>query len=426
MKRFVTRVSRNGRYFVDQRGRPILIKGDSPWALLVNASRSRMDSYLSIRARQGFNTVLVSLLGNTANGGPADSGATYDGVRPFVAGNPARLNDRYWDRVDHFMRKAASLNISVMAYPLDGWAGTDAYNGLGKEWGTTTARRYGVAVGRRMDRHPNVFWAVGGDYFIDGPEDPRFSAVLAGIASVTRRDRPSTIQFQPQDTSLDSRYWARRVRFNFVYSYAVTYAMVQRAYRQTTPGGRHIPALMGETHYEDYPDVTNRYLRSMAAWALTSGSPGEFYGSERVWDRSPTNAALTSPGARQVSAIRRVFARLPGWHRLRPDFSSSFITAGRGTRGSARNEYLPGDRGGTYVTGARTTDGKLAVIYLPDARRPITIAQSKMGPGYTARWVNPVNGKSVATRARARYSRTVPHGDRANDWLLVLRSTRAR
>ncbi len=44
---------------------------------------------------------------------------------------------------------------------------------------------------------------------------------------------------------------------------------------------------MGEAHYEAYSDVTNLYLRSQAAWALTSGSPGEFYGSEDVWDRSP-------------------------------------------------------------------------------------------------------------------------------------------
>jgi len=29
---FVTSVSPNGRYFLDQYGRPLLLKGDSPWA----------------------------------------------------------------------------------------------------------------------------------------------------------------------------------------------------------------------------------------------------------------------------------------------------------------------------------------------------------------------------------------------------------
>ena len=106
---------------------------------------------------------------------------------------------------------------------------------------------------------------------------------------------------------------------------------MQRGYRQTR-SGRHLPALMGEAHYEKYSGVTSRYLRSQAAWALTSGSPGDFYGSEDVWDEAPTSAALNATGARQVSAIRRVFGRQPGWHRLIPDFSSTFITAGRGTR----------------------------------------------------------------------------------------------
>ncbi len=66
------------------------------------------------------------------------------------------------------------------------------------------------------------------------------------------------------------------------------------------------------------------------------------------------------------------------------------------------------------------------MIYLPDASRQITIDQSKMGPGYTARWVNPTNGKSAGATERATYSRNSPHGDGTNDWLLVLRSDRAR
>jgi hypothetical protein len=31
---FVTSVSPSGRYFLDQYGTPILLKGDSPWALM--------------------------------------------------------------------------------------------------------------------------------------------------------------------------------------------------------------------------------------------------------------------------------------------------------------------------------------------------------------------------------------------------------
>jgi len=421
-KRFITRVSRNGRFFLDQLGAPILVKGDSPWAILVDASRARMDSYVATRRSQGFNTVLVSLLGNTANGGPANNGRTYDGKLPFVGGNPRRLANAYWDRVAHFIRECRSRGITVMAYPIDGWTGTSAYNGLARSWSTTTARAYGVAVARRLSGFRNVIWSVGGDYPSGGnqADDARMNAVLAGLRA-GGMNRINTIQFTPDETSLDSRYWKPKVDFSFVYSYVASYRMVQRGYGQTR-SGRHLPALLGETHYENYSGVTSRYLRSQAAWALTSGSPGDFYGSEDVWDEAPTSAALNATGARQVSAIRRVFGRQPGWNRLIPDFSSTFITAGRGTRDTS-GEYFSGN---TYVTGARKADGRLAVIYLPDASRRITIDQSKMGRGYTARWVNPTNGNSVAATERATYSRNSPHGDGANDWLLVLRSTRAR
>ncbi len=421
-KRFVTRVSRNGRYFLDQLGDPILVKGDSPWAILVDASRARMDSYVATRRSQGFNTVLVSLLGNTANGGPANDGRTYDGKRPFVRGNPRHLANAYWDRVAHFLRECRGRGITVMAYPIDGWVGTAAYNGLARSWSTTTAKAYGRAVANRLRGFRNVIWSVGGDYpsADNRATDARMNAVLAGLRA-GGMNRINTIQFTPNETSLDSSYWKPKVDFSFVYSYAASYRTVQRGYRQTR-AGRHLPALMGEAHYEEYSGVTSRYLRSQAAWALTSGSPGDFYGSEDVWDQAPTSRALNSTGAKQVSAIRRVFGGLPRWHRLVPDFSSTFITAGRGTR-DTDDAYF---RGNTYVTGALTADGRLAVIYLPDAGRQITINESKMGPGYTARWVNPTNGNSVAATERATYSRNSPHGDGANDWLLVLRSDRAR
>lgn len=419
---FVTRISRNGRYFLDQHGRPILVKGDSPWAILVNSTRTQMDNYLAIRKSQGFNTVLLSLLGNGTNGGPSDSGATHDGVLPFVGGRPSHLNPRYWDRVAHFLGEARRAGITVMAYPLDGWTGTTYSNGLASDWSTTTARAYGEAVAARLHGYENVIWAVGGDYSDESDVNARFNAVLTGL----RRggmDRAATIQRIADTTSLDSSYWKPKVDFSFVYSYAVTYAMVERGYRQSKSSGRHVPALMGEAHYEAYENVTDQYLRSMAAWSLTSGSPGEFYGSEDVWASAPRSAALRTTAVAQLSALRRAFGGLSGWHRLVPTFGSTFITAGRGTKGNRDDDWFPGDPGGTYVTGARTPDGRLAVIYLPDASRQIRIDEDKMGAGYTARWVDPTNGDPTATSADPTYSRSQANAAGDSDWLLVLRSS---
>ena len=418
---FVTRTSSNGRYFLDQHGRPILVKGDSPWAILVDATRTQMDNYVAIRKSQGFNVALVSLLGNRINGGPYDDGRTHDGVRPFVNGDPGRLNPRYWNRVAHFLGECRRAGITVMAYPIDGWVGTDTMHGLARNWSTTTARRYGAAVAARLHGYENVIWSVGGDYTIgaSSADDARQYAVLRGLAA-GGMNRISSIQFTLNDTSLDSPYWRGKVDYNFVYSYAVTYAVVQRAYQQRNPAGRALPALMGEAHYEAYGGVTNLYLRSMAAWALTSGSPGELYGSENVWDAAPRSAALRTTAVRQLAAIRRTFQRLDGWQRLVPDFSSSFVTGGRGTKGGTDGEYFPGDTGGDYVTGARTPDGRLAVLYLPDARGSVTIDQSKLVSGYTARWVDPTDGSSSGAAEGASYAHPGTNSAGAHDWLLVL------
>ena len=68
------------------------MKGDSPWAILHEFLPGRDGGLrLETRAAQGFNTVLVSLLGAVANGGPEDNGETYDGVLPFVGGDPGGL-----------------------------------------------------------------------------------------------------------------------------------------------------------------------------------------------------------------------------------------------------------------------------------------------------------------------------------------------
>jgi hypothetical protein len=292
------------------------------------------------------------------------------------------------------------------------------------------AQGYGQAVGRRLAGYPNLLWAVGGDFDLptDQAVDARFNAVLDGLASVGA-ERPTTIQFQPNLVSTESEYWDDKVDFNFVYSYARAYLMVERGYaNETKENGDPLPALLGEAHYEGYEagwEVDDFYLRQMAAWALTSGSPGEFYGSEDVWDAAPTESALRTTAVTQLGALRTVFESLKGWQNLVPDFDGSFITAGRGPKaGESSGEYTGGD---TYVTGALTSDGTLAVIYLPAATsQTITLNTSLLGPSHTARWVDPTTGASVPTATGSTYTKAGANAAGCADWLLVLESSTPR
>lgn len=85
--RFVTSVDAGGRFFRDQHGDPILVRGDSPWAGLTRWSPDQARLWFDDRERTGFNAMILSLIGAVANGAPSNDGATYDGVLPFVDGD---------------------------------------------------------------------------------------------------------------------------------------------------------------------------------------------------------------------------------------------------------------------------------------------------------------------------------------------------
>src|SRR5215469_15094709 len=69
------------RYLVDQRGRPFMIVGDSPQALIANLSLSDAKTFIADRAAAGFNSLWINLLCDRYTGGRAD-GSTYDHIVP--------------------------------------------------------------------------------------------------------------------------------------------------------------------------------------------------------------------------------------------------------------------------------------------------------------------------------------------------------
>ena len=59
---FPLKVARNRRYLVDQRGKPFLIVGDSPQALIGDLSPKDAATYLADREKAGYNAIWVNLL----------------------------------------------------------------------------------------------------------------------------------------------------------------------------------------------------------------------------------------------------------------------------------------------------------------------------------------------------------------------------
>lgn len=431
--RFVTAVSGNGRYFLDQASQPILVRGDSPWSMLIDLSSSEMDTYLANRAAAGQNLLLCSLIGCVENGGGNNNGETYDGILPFTSGDITTPNSTYWSRMDSYLSKAEALGITLLIYPLDGWNTKSGTVFSGKS--DADCETFGNWLATRWLSRPNIMWAFGGDYDASSVPgtfaDSRFNACLTGIRSAGD-NRLATIQNNyMRSNSFDSSYWEARADWSFGYSYFATYDVVLAGYAKSWSGGGKPstrPALFSEGEYDNSPvgdGGSAAAIRRQAGWALTSGSPGAFTGQERVWSFETGSPAWTtrinSTQTAQFKAILDTFAALAKWHLLVPDTGSALVTSGRGTpyvfSSQSDNRW---NSTSDYVTAAVTPDKTLAVIYNPDtSTRSITISAAAVGANPTLRRVDPSTGTSTGmTWTTTPTAGTNAAGD--DDWLFII------
>lgn len=391
--------------------------------MMVDLSPTQMDTYLSNRSSYGVNLALAGIVGSTGLGGPADSGATYDGILPFTSGNPTQFNETYWSRMDSYVDKAANNGITLLIYPMDGW---NTLPGTVFAPGSVTqaqCQTYGQTLATRYLGKNNILWSFGGDYPGDNTEiNGLFNACLTGIRNAGDT-RPATIQLNYETSeSHNQAYWETKVDFDFVYTYYVTYKGVSDSYNHVwsqAPTTR--PALFSEGAYENSGGAhpgTDLVIRRQACWALTSGSPGDLTGQEGVWQFNANwQTLLDTAAASQLKVIRDTFENI-AWWTLVPDDNNLLVTAGRGTRITTDSATYPSDN--TYVTAAKAADGSLAVIYLPNAASAITVDTGQMGPNQTATWVDPTNGAQTSATVGSTYSRG-NNAAGATDWLLILR-----
>src|SRR5215472_9365209 len=75
------KVSSNRRYLVDQKGRPFLVVGDSPWSLIAQLDEQDIERYLKDRQSKGFNSIIVNLIEHKFCTNPPHTRA---GLAPFA------------------------------------------------------------------------------------------------------------------------------------------------------------------------------------------------------------------------------------------------------------------------------------------------------------------------------------------------------
>jgi putative cell wall-binding protein len=416
---FPASVSANGRYLVDQSGKPYLVVGDSPQSIIADLTEPEAATYFADRQAHGFNAAWVQLLSNSYTGGHF-GGSTYDGIAPFTTpGDFSTPNPAYFQRVDDIVTLAAAHGITVFLDPVDtgGWL-TDIESN-----GAATDRAFGAYLGARYASFPNVVWINGNDFqsWMSATDDADVTAIAQGIAS-SDPDHLQTVELDyPASTSLDDPRWAPVVSIDAAYTYFPTYDEVLKAYNQAP-----VPTLMVEGNYEFENNVgtgpgTPFVLREQEYWTMTSGATGQLYGNHYTWDASSWSeeqANLDTPGAEQIGYMANLFSSGPWWE-LIPDQHHTLVTAGYGTYATS-GPLAAND----YVTAAATPDGSFAVIYLPTTAT-VTLDMSRLAGTVTAKWYDPTTGTyttigTFANTGARSFTSPAGHADGTDDWVLVL------
>ena len=350
------KISANGRYLVDQNGKPFRIQGDSAQSLVANLTYAEADKYLSDRQKKGFNTVNVNLIeAKFALHAPANR----NGDAPFTKpGDFSTPNEAYFAFADSIIDLAASkgMLVSLAAMYLgfqggdEGWwkALTDGINTQ------TVCYNFGLYVGKRYKSRKNIFWVIGGDYlppegsegelrlrrFVEGINDGGAKQLWAG-------------DWSAPCISTAEKALAPRMDLNAVYTYGIpghpgtTYGEAQTAYNDLPPH----PAYLKETGYEnenwiagDPASVRKYQYRGI----LGGATDGLFFGNRDIWEfataswwsgfhfgHSPWQAALDSAGAFDMTRLGRLLDPLP-WYDLVPSGLGGIkklVTEGGGTFG---------------------------------------------------------------------------------------------
>ena len=438
---FPLKVSKNGRYLVDQEGHPFRIQGDSAQSLIANLTYAEADVYLTDRTRKGFNTVNINLLEHKF---AIDAPRNRRGDPPFViTDNFGTPNDAYFEYADSIIDLAASKGMLVSLAPM--YLG---YGGLDEGWwsaltnGANTQEvcyNFGLYLGKRYKNRFNILWVIGGDFTPPpGSEgEKRLHKFMEGVKAAGASQLWSG-DWNAPCISTDVRAFASQMDVNAVYTYgmtghdALTYAEARYAFNYSPPH----PAYLKETGYEDEALLPGdpTAVRKYEYWAVLGGATGgAFLGHRDIWDFAtstwssglfpnprPWQTALNSTGSLDMMRLGKLLDSVP-WYNLVPSGIAgmkTLVAAGGGTYGKQ-----------DYVTAAATKDGTLLLAYLPPtASSPsIAINMRALAAPAQARWFDPTLGAYTDVpggllRNSGRRTFTIPGNNwaGARDWVLVI------
>ncbi len=402
---FPLKASKDGRYLMDQAGKPFLINGDTPWSLTHNLTYDEAVRYMEDRRRKGFNALIISVPDAYGPDGSHLDPPDRQGNSPFLQRDITRPVEAYWAHVDRVLSKSEELGFLVLFFPAYLGCCEDGYLKLFLENGPARALEYGRWIGKRYRSRKNVIWVHGGDRDVKEARE-----IVAQIRSGIKEASP---------TSLHTVHWAPEtdpwvpfgedwIDIYTTYTYKSVPAQVLSHWNHHPTK----PVVLIETHYEnDFGKKTADDARKYPYRAILSGAAGHFFGNKPLWFCGRGwETALDSPGSRYMELVGRFF-RSHAWHRLVPDLEHRLILDGAGDPGTEEG-----------VQAAVSSAGNLAIAYVPSVR-PLKVNLAVLSTGRVREsWWSPVSGKTVQTSLHERGATVVLTPPAPGDWLLVLES----
>jgi hypothetical protein len=414
------KVSGNGRYFVNQDGRPFFYLGDTCWLLFQRLNRAEVDEYLKDRAGKGFTVIQAYVIRGLGERHP-DGNRSLLGATPFLDRNPTRPNEAFFKNVDYVVNRANELGLVMGLVTAKSW---HVNKHAEKVFNEKNAYTFGKFLGKRYKNNA-VIWYPGGDS-APGKDEAVWVAMARGVKDGSGGTHLVSYHGNGQSSSSFWFHKAPWLDFNSIQSghgwAAKTYRFVDKDYalRPTKPTVDMEPPYENHPTGARSPRIDSHQVRKAAYWNMLAGAAGHGYGaldlfwlykdSDGPFPRNgfqPWRKAMEYEGARQVGLMRRLFELRP-WYKLVPD--QSVIAAGLGD-------------GEELVRAARAEDGSFVIAYMPTGK-PVRIKMEKLsGKAVKAQWYDPRKGtwRSIGVYANTGEREfTAPSQGAKEDWVLVL------
>jgi hypothetical protein len=414
------KVSPNGRYLIDQNGKPFFYLADTCWLLFQRPNQQEVDEYLKDRAQKGFTAIQAYVIRGLGERHP-DGNRSLLGVSPFIDRDPTRPNEAFFKNMDHVVNRANELGLVMGLVTSKSWHVNKTPEQVFNE---KNAYEFGKFLGERYKDNA-VIWYPGGDS-VPGKDDAVWVAMARGLKDGCGGTQLISYHGSGQTSSSTWYHTADWLDFNTIQSghnfRSDSVAFVSKDHAMSPPK----PTVDMEPAYENHPTgqgkprVDAHKVRTQAYSAILAGAAGHAYGSlDLFWFYKDNDApfpkngfqhwrtALDYPAARQMRFVRRLFEQFP-WYELVPDQS---ILAS-----------APGD-GPFRLVAARAGDGRFAIAYSPRGASFHVHMDKLASANVKARWYDPRDGswRDIGEFANSGVREFNPpaHGDQ-DDWVLVL------